>query len=83
MAAQPEMWRQPFVGVADEFLIVGAGHRYVGIVVPRDEASVANSPEQGSSFEVVAQPVASDGSVGLLEDFKHPHLHLSYVVAHR
>lgn len=25
VAAQPEMWRQPFVGVADEFLIVGAG----------------------------------------------------------
>ena len=82
VGAQAVVGRQPFVGVAQKLLVVGAWHRDVDVVVPGYEASVAHGSEQRASFEDIAEAVGADGAVGFLQNGEEMTLHLLYVVAH-
>ena len=52
-----QRFRQPFPAVRNQPVVVLARHRYVDVIIPRDEAVVSQSPNHRSRPNIIGQPV--------------------------
>ena len=59
--------RQDRGRLGEEALVVGASHEHVDVVVPGDEALVANRPDHGAAVDGVGDVEAAAGVVEVLE----------------
>lgn len=78
-----ERFGKPFLGVGDEAFIVGAWHRHVEVVVPRDKPLVAHRAYHSAAADAVTQSVTGAHFVKLQQDVQYPLLEfLNVIISH-
>ena len=75
-----QMLGQPFFAMLDKTLIIRTRHRAIQVIVPGDEASVADGAQQGATADAIAQAVLTAHLVELEENIQESMLKVLYVI---
>ena len=72
---------QPFAAVLDEPLIVRTRDHHVHVIIPGNEALVADGTQKAAVEDAIGDVVLTEGAVHHLHDFQHAHLQRTNIVS--